>query len=71
MWDERPIRFANEDEEAVWRGLNRRCGMARMEAKLMYKYAKWRTFDKGEVVYKAGRDTPMLNLIVEVCLCPD
>ena len=66
LWDERPIRFANEDEEAVWRCFNRRCGMARMEAKLMFNYAKWRTFDKGDIIFREGIDDPELNFVVEV-----
>ena len=40
--------------------------MARMEAKLMFKYAKWTVFEKGSVIYEAGKDTPNLNFIVEV-----
>lgn len=66
LWDERPIRFSSEDEEAVWRCLHRRCGMARMEAKLMLKYAKWVTYEKGVVIYREGIDDPRLHLIVEV-----
>lgn len=31
IWDERPIRFASEEQEQLWRYFNRRCGMGRLE----------------------------------------
>ena len=40
--------------------------MAKMEAKLMFKYAKWRAYDKGEFIFREGIDDPELNFVVEV-----
>lgn len=31
IYDERPIKFANEEQEQLWRYMNRRCGMGRLE----------------------------------------
>jgi hypothetical protein len=65
LWDERPITFRDEDEESVWRCMLRRCGMARMECKLMQDCCQWRTFEPGQVIYLDGQDIPVLNLIFE------
>ena len=35
LYDERPIRFRDQEEEAVWLCFNRRCGLNRSEAKLV------------------------------------
>ena len=31
IYDERPIKFAGEEQEQLWRYFNRRCGMGRLE----------------------------------------
>ena len=35
LYDERPIRFRDQDEEQVWLCFNRRCGLTRSQAKLV------------------------------------
>ena len=35
LYDERPIQFRDQDEEQVWLCFNRRCGLARSQAKLV------------------------------------
>jgi hypothetical protein len=76
LFDERPIKLANDTEEAVWRFFLRRCGMKRLEARQILKLGHIRKYAAGDVIYdrEVPGSTLALGLVVEVrlrvCLYP-
>ena len=49
IWDERPIFFASEDEEQLWRLFYRRSGMGRLEMRIALKLGRWGLSPKPDV----------------------
>jgi hypothetical protein len=68
LLDERPIKLANETEEAVWRFFLRRCGMKRLEARQILKLGHIQKYEAGDVIYdrELHGGQQWLCLVVEV-----
>ena len=69
LYDERPIRFSSDDEEQVWRCFNRRCGMARMEFKLVggYRHSMTTIVISLYLLYTGIDECACLVAVAEVC----
>ncbi|PRW45226.1 blood vessel epicardial substance isoform X1 [Chlorella sorokiniana] len=65
MWDERPIKFAGEEQEQLWRYFNRRCGMGRLEMQQVLKRAQRAEYQAGEVILDSTACHTTLVLLVE------
>jgi hypothetical protein len=68
LLDERPIKLANDTEEAVWRFFLRRCGMKRLEARQILKLGRFEQYEAGDVIYDRSKQgsSERLCLVVEV-----
>ena len=65
LWDERPVRFASEDEEQLWRFFYRRSGMGRLEMQQVLRYGGWRRVAAGEPILRGHEARLNFCLLVE------
>ena len=65
LWDERPVRFASEDEEQLWRFFYRRSGMGRLEMKQVLRYGGWRHVAAGDAILRGHEARLNFCLLVE------
>lgn len=65
VWDERPIKFASDDEEQLWRLFLRRGGMGRLEMKQALKHGRWVRVHAGEVFARGAEARLHFYVVVE------
>ena len=63
--DERHITLRNEEEERTWRFFYRRSGMERLEFREVVRRGTFRSFRKGEKIYRADQPLQYLCLLIE------
>lgn len=65
LWDERPIKFRNEDEEQLWRFFYRRGGMGRLEVNQILKMGRFERFKPGEMIVSPHQSSRKLCILIE------